>query len=353
MPHLHAAITDTPCRRIAAAIGMVAMTLCLMLTACVRDEEMDDTPSGNLETLWRIIDEHYCFLTYKHDAYGLDWDSVHAVYSARLNPSMSRTQLFEVLCEMLGELRDGHVNLYATHDVGRYWHWYEDFPPNLYEDLRDEYLGTDYLIASALRYRFLPDNVGYMVCSSFATGLGSGNISEALNYLRTANGLIVDVRGNGGGDLTNAELLASHFTNERRHVGYIQHKTGPAHDAFSEPVAEYLEPARGVRWQKPVVVLTNRECYSATNTFVRDMMAIPGVVVVGDQTGGGAGLPFSSELPCGWSVRFSACPMLDADRRHTEHGIAPHVRVGITADDRARHRDTIIETARAIINSSL
>ena len=28
-------------------------------------------------------------------------------------------------------------------------------------------------------------------------------------------------------------------------------------------------------------------------------------------TGGGSGLPFSSELPNGWSVRFSASPMYE------------------------------------------
>lgn len=53
------------------------------------------------------------------------------------------------------------------------------------------------------------------------------------------------------------------------------------------------------------------------------MKLLPGVRVVGATTGGGSGMPYSSELPCGWSVRFSACSMLDAERRSTEYGVEP------------------------------
>lgn len=73
---------------------------------------------------------------------------------------------------------------------------------------------------------------------------------------------------------------------------------------------------------------------------------LSGVIVVGDKTGGGAGLPFSSELPNGWSVRFSACPMYDASKQSTEQGIAPDIRVDLDADYLATGRDAIIEAAR-------
>ena len=33
-----------------------------------------------------------------------------------------------------------------------------------------------------------------------------------------------------------------------------------------EPI--YLEPSNSIRWQKKVIILTNRRCYSATNDFV-------------------------------------------------------------------------------------
>ena len=324
----------------------------LLFASCVRDTDYADTPEGNLDALWTLIDQHYCFLTYKQQAIGVDWNEVHSRYRQRISPKINNVQLIEVLAEMVGELRDGHVNLYAAHDVGRNWSWHEDYPSNFSQELQDDYLGTDYRIASSIKYRILPDNIGYLVCASFQNAIGDGNLSEVMHYLRTCDGLIVDVRNNGGGDLTNAERLARRFTNERRLVGYICHKTGTGHDDFSTPQAEYLDPADGVRWQKPAVVLTNRTCYSATNTFVRDVAACPLVTVLGDQTGGGSGLPFSSELPNGWSVRFSACPMFDADMNQIEFGIQPDTLVSLNDDDRLNGHDTLIEAARQLLSAS-
>ena len=190
-----------------------------------------------------------------------------------------------------------------------------------------------------------------MVYESFSSAIGEGNISDALFYLRSCNGLILDVRGNTGGSLEYAERLSSHFTNERRLVGYIAHKSGPGHNQFSTPQAEYINPSSGYRWQKPCIVLTNRSCYSATNTFVRNMKQCPLVTILGDQTGGGSGMPFTSELPNGWMVRFSACPMYDAQMKQIEFGIQPHVVCALDSPEMARGYDTLIETARQLLSS--
>ena len=77
------------------------------------------------------------------------------------------------------------------------------------------------------------------------------------------------------------------------------------------------------------MLLINRHSYSATNDFVNAMRYFPNVTLVGDKTGGGSGLPFSSELPNGWGVRFSASPHLDADKQHIEFGIDPDEKVDI------------------------
>jgi len=96
--------------------------------ACVDVEQYDNNPRGNFEALWRIIDEHYCFFDYKKQAYGLDWNAVYTKYAPQFHDGMTEEQTFEVLTNMLGELKDGHVNLYAPFDVGRDWAWKEDYP---------------------------------------------------------------------------------------------------------------------------------------------------------------------------------------------------------------------------------
>ena len=63
---------------------ILAYLVCLgSLVSCVDIEERDDTPTGNFEALWQILDEHYCFFDYKQKEYGLDWNDVYAKYKVR------------------------------------------------------------------------------------------------------------------------------------------------------------------------------------------------------------------------------------------------------------------------------
>lgn len=334
--------------RLTSALLLMSLTA-LSLTSCVDEDEYSNTARGNFEALWKMMDEHYCFFAEKQQTLGVDWNEVHVRYAAQVNDLMTEDQLFEVLGNMLGELRDGHVNMYSAWDVARNWSWHEDYPANVSDTLLRRYLGTDYRIAASLKYRILDDNIGYMRCASFANGFGEGNLDEVMLYLAPCRALIIDVRDNSGGLVTSAEQLAARFTNEKRLVGYMRHKTGRGHDDFSDLKAQYLKPSNGMRWQKRVAVLTNRSVYSAANEFVKYMKCCPGVVVVGDSTGGGAGMPFSSELPIGWSVRFSACPMYDADKQSVENGIAPSLPAALSDADAKRGLDSIIEAARRAV----
>ena len=79
------------------------------------------------------------------------------------------------------------------------------------------------------------------------------------------------------------------------------------------------------------------------------MKSLGNVTIVGDTTGGGCGLPFTSELPNGWTVRFSACPSYDKDCKQVEFGIEPDYFVSLTDDDFRQGKDTLIEFARKLL----
>ncbi len=328
------------------------LTAAVGLTACHDMEEYTDDPRGNFEALWSILDEHYCFF----DSKNIDWDKVHDTYSRRISDRMTREELFIVCADMLAELRDGHVNLSAPFNTSYYRAWWSDYPQNFSKRLIEEsYFNFNYRQSSGMMYGFLENNIGYIYYESFSSPVGEGNLDHALNFLSTANGLIIDVRDNGGGSLTNVETFVARFIDRPTLVGYISHKTGPGHNDFSEPYAITYRPAQEgrVRWAKPIVVLTNRSTFSAANNFASVMKNLPGVTIVGSVTGGGSGVPFSSELPCGWGIRFSACSMLDALGESTEGGITPSEGCAVDLDpmDALSGRDTILEKAIEILNN--
>ncbi|MBR5476573.1 MAG: S41 family peptidase [Bacteroidaceae bacterium] len=326
--------------------------LLLTLTGCIKEDSFDNDPIGNFDALWSIIDQHYCFFDYAEKEYGLDWDAAYDNYRPMVSEETTNEELFDILGNLLAELRDGHVNLSSAYGTTYYWDWSITRPINFSDSIQRNYLGTDFRYNNGIKFQtLLPDSIGYMYVSSFSNSLGSGNISHILAKMGRCPGLIIDIRGNGGGMITSAETLASHFTDREASVGYMLHKTGIGHNDFSQPEEMKLKPAKGAIWLRPTVVLTNGGVYSAANNFVMMMQALPNpyIAILGDKTGGGSGMPLNSTLPNGWRLRYSACPMLDVNGNHTEFGIEPDIRVDLTSEDWDKGRDTMIEAARQYI----
>lgn len=299
-----------------------ALALCTAAGACHPIEEFSDDRLGDFNALWTAIDEHYCFFAEKD----VDWNSVYAKYVPLVTDNMTSSQFFAVCADMVNELRDGHTNLTSGFETSYYRNWWSDYPQNF--DLRlvqESYLRFEYKQVGNVTYGVLPENVGYVYIPSFNSGLGNSNIDWILADLNSCNGLIIDLRDNGGGSMANAEAWVRHFMLEERTVGYMVHKTGPGHDDFDSPYPIRIQPLKEANyvWVKPVVILTNRSTFSAANYMVMCMRALPNVIHAGATTGGGAGMPLTLDIPCGWSIRMSAVRVLDSNMQLTEEGITP------------------------------
>lgn len=313
-----------------------------------------NSPVGNLDALHEIISTRYCFL----DKQGVDWDSVYAANRPLVGSRTSAYELFTIMSSMLDCLRDGHVNLSSPFGASYYREWWTAFPADFDERVVTlDYLHGAYQQMGSYSYGLIPStNIGYLRVSSFAGGApGEGNLDFILNTFALSPALIIDIRDNGGGELTAAQALAERFISEPTTGAYIIHKTGPGRNDFSDPRPLTFTPPEGHRiWTLPVILLTNRSTYSAANFFAAFMRTLPNVTQVGATTGGGGGIPFSSSLPAGWTIRFSACPMLDPLGRLTEDGVdpSPGHAVSFPLSASAEGRDPILDHALDIIRQA-
>lgn len=329
---------------------LIYLTIATILCSCHKVEDWENNTDSNFELLWKTLDEHYCFFREK----GIDWDSVKAIYQPQINAKLSARANFRVMAAMLNELRDGHVNLSAPFETSYYRKWWSDYPQNYNQRLiQEHYTGFNYSSLGGADFAILTSGIGYLHWGSFDFSLGTGNIDNILAYFVMCPGLIIDMRDNGGGSLDNVDDLIAHFITKPTVTGYICHKTGPGHDDFSERRPITVDPvSKGhIYWGKPVAVLTNRSTFSAANYFVAAMKSLPKVTIVGATTGGGCGMPYSSELANGWGVRFSACPIYDPEGVLTEFGVEPDTgcAIDITDADITAGKDPIIDCAITLL----
>lgn len=330
---------------------ILAIFAILLLTASCRDPHTvsGSSPLETFDALWSTVDSRYCFFAEKD----IDWREVGSRYRARITPDITEAELFDLCAAMLAELRDGHVNLISNEDVSYYRRWWTDYPQDFnLRTLQQYYLQFDWGSVSGLMYKVLDEDVAYLRIPSLSTPVSPGSLDRVLLRLAASKSLIIDLRDNGGGLLSNVGTIASRFIADKRTGGYISHKTGPGHTDFSEPYRFYYS-REGVSWQRPVVVLINRSCYSAANTLAAFMASLPGVELIGARTGGGGGMPMTYDLPCGWSVRLSASPVYDPSGRCIEQGVDPSegCEVHCTAEELASGRDAILDFAIARLRS--
>ena len=353
-PYIHKAHPSLPRLGGGAGWGLFVL-LFFILSSCsgiFMDEQKSNTAKNNFDLLWKIIDERYCFFEEKE----VDWSRMYdkywhelASFGNDLDPASPF--LFDRMASMLDELRDGHVSLNDGCSTRSFSGWHVPYPENFNIGRIDSYRNNDSrtrFLNNETTFSVLPESIGYIRCPSFSDKFNRNDLDRAMERFEGCKGVIIDVRSNGGGLVSEAYLLASRFAREKTLVGYARYKTGKGHNDFSDYYARYVEPDGTNPFHGKAVVIINRKVYSAANLFVSVMSNLPQVCIMGDNTGGGGGVAISAELYNGWTVNLSTNPMFDINKRSLEAGIEPDYPVAL-ALDKNNQKDNIIEAAKAWI----
>ena len=306
------------------------------------DEEMSsDDPAINFDYLWKEVNEKYAYF----DVKGIDWEASRLTYRSKINPDMSDELLFELLGTMLIELRDGHTEIISHFHTSSYA-IEKQGPDNFdWRVITDHYLPHHYNTSGPFQHGFIAnDQIGYVRFQAFSGYVEDKYLDYVLNRYKNTQGLILDIRENPGGQGEDIFDLLERFVDQKTLVYYSRIKNGKGKNDFSSPKAVYVEPHNGIRYTKPIMLLTDRGSYSASSFFSLAAKAIPSITQLGDTTGGGLGMPNGGQLPNGWRYRLSVSQALTLSLDPSyENGVPPDVLALI--DPSNLTKDEVIEKA--------
>jgi C-terminal processing protease CtpA/Prc len=230
------------------------------------------------------------------------------------------------------------------------------------------------------------NHTAMMNLSSFGRGYGLKKFfRQSFRALRKNNigHLIIDVRSNGGGSVTNSTFITRYISDHRFKVGdtlyavrkkghygkYIENdffnrlfmtfftgkkKDGHYHFGYFE--RHYFKPKKKNHFDGKTYLLTGGNSFSATTLFASSVIKQDNVTIVGEETGGGAygnsaWLIPDVTLPV-TGVRFRL-PLfrlvIDKDYPKTGKGVQPEVFSLPTTDAIRRNADYKLEKALELI----
>ncbi len=318
-----------------------------------------ETPEVLFEAFWESYDRYYAHFELK----GIDWDATYARHRPKITEQTTEDELFEIFSEMIQELEDGHVYLVA----GDRRAFSDRHLRGGRRNFDSQAIQQNYLRESAdeagegnMLYGSVGENIGYLRLSTLSGGHGTGSrlggwvedIDFVLEQFSEKDGLVLDLRNNGGGRAYNTKFLASRFATEKIPFVVTRSRNGPNHDDFSAPKTWYITPFDGPIFHRPVVILTNRYSFSAAEWLTLALREFDHVTHMGTHTGGGLAMFLPRELPNGWTHTVSVQDTRSPDGRSFERvGVAPHHFLEIEEEDELDGRDTILEEAIKFLNS--
>jgi retinol-binding protein 3 len=177
------------------------------------------------------------------------------------------------------------------------------------------------------KVEILDGNVGYMRVNGVPpVDAARPAIAAAFAFLHNTDALIIDDRGNGGGDPNTVALYVSYLSEGKSFIVNTFHwREGGRVEEFKS--TELGDLAYGA--QKPVFVLTSPMTFSGGEELAYDLQAEKRAVIVGEVTGGGAnpvtriefGHQFVASIPFAQAIN----PITGTDWERT--GVSPDVPV--------------------------
>ncbi|MCU0338747.1 MAG: S41 family peptidase [Spirosomaceae bacterium] len=326
-------------------------------------------PEQDFETFWRTFRDHYAFFKLK----GVNWDSTYARYRPLITPKTKEKELVAVLAQMVEPLRDGHVSISKKDEL-----LYKGKNPKSY--FKDEFRGNERalwqvsfetlqakgfgniqgagpVVRDEPLYEYTRSaEVGYVKitrCFAEIKGITDDKheaddlatmlrlFDEILGKMTDTKALIIDLRGNPGGH--GGEELARRLATEKRLTHYKSVREGADYEHFGNETPFYVTPNEGIRYTKPVVILTSDRTASSAEDFTIALYRQPNVTVIGMNTSGMLSDMYEAQLSNKIEFTLSHQRYYTPERQLMEEvGVPAHIAVKNTKQDLETKQDPVI-----------
>ncbi|WP_159456004.1 S41 family peptidase [Chitinophaga eiseniae] len=310
------------------------LMILLMTAACRKDlpqlNEPQDYVSANFnevfDAFWTGMNNNYVFW----DIDTVDWDQVHRTYKPlfaqlNINDSNDVRKAYTYFKQMTAGLVDSHYDISFAdtwladsnsvnpafqrkraspdyHPRISIFHFYDTIPTHYLNAGRRGFTNTpdgrQYVAVSGT----INQNILYLYFSGF--NLKTLFNTDTMNGVKRVEqyffdnlaqrndlkGIIIDVRGNGGGSLDDLNFLLGKMVTQPVHFGYTRSKLGNGRLDFSPWAPAYVTPQTGAKAiTVPIVMLADAWSISMAEMTTMAVKALPNGHFVGERTWGANG----------------------------------------------------------------
>jgi C-terminal processing protease CtpA/Prc len=202
--------------------------------------------------------------------------------------------------------------------------------------------------SKSAEYEILPDNIGYVFLSTFSNDNLKNEFPKIIEYFKTTNGIIIDIRQKVGGNTAVVRSILSYFLTEP-----LDWPTFYCLGELVEP--NPVEPNQYLVYTNPVVVIINGSTFSAGELTTEMLKQLPAVTVIGNTSGGGGGTGYCNSsnqsipdyrLPSGKVISVPTGFIIKYNGETYEwNGVSPEIFVDQTEADILSGRDKQLEFA--------
>jgi carboxyl-terminal processing protease len=192
--------------------------------------------------------------------------------------------------------------------------------------------------------RLLQSGYGYLKLNLWKSPAHK-EFKRALEKFKDVPGLIVDLRGNPGGEAGVVVKIASYFFSNRVSFGQFISRTGKPINLFTD--------RDDLIYQGPLIVLVNESSGSGSELFTGVMQESGRAIVIGRQSCGCVlGISRFKKVKGGGELAVSELKYVSPRGQKLEGtGVIPDKMVALTISDLQRHHDAALTEAESLLRS--